>query len=310
MKKQWLQTTPVVWAGALLCCGLWGSAFPCVKIGYELFGIQSAGSASLILFAGCRFLLAGLQAVGLRSLLQRRLMVPKPQNWGLVVRLCLAQTVSQYLFFYIGLANTTGVKSSILNGMGVFFSLLVAGLWFRSETLTANKLAGCAVGFLGVLAVNLTGQGLDFSFTLTGEGFILLSSLCSAVAASLVGRYSQREDPVVLSGWQFIVGGAIMIVCGFLAGGRLMQVSLVGIAMLFYLSLISSLAFSVWGILLKYNPVSRVTIFGFMRPVFGVILSGLLLAEGSQAFNFRNLAALVLVCAGILLVNRPAHAKA
>lgn len=28
--------TVVVWLGALLCCALWGSAFPCIKIGYQL----------------------------------------------------------------------------------------------------------------------------------------------------------------------------------------------------------------------------------------------------------------------------------
>lgn len=43
----------VVFALALLCCALWGSAFPCVKIGYEWLAIEGAGSQ--ILFAGYRF---------------------------------------------------------------------------------------------------------------------------------------------------------------------------------------------------------------------------------------------------------------
>ena len=41
-----------------------------------------------------------------------------------------------------------------------------------------------------------------------------------------------------------------------------------------------------------------------MNPVFGVILSAILLGEKGQAFNGSTLAALVLVCMGIYVVNR------
>ena len=43
----------VICVMALICCALWGSAFPCVKIGYELLQIETTGSQ--ILFAGYRF---------------------------------------------------------------------------------------------------------------------------------------------------------------------------------------------------------------------------------------------------------------
>ena len=43
MEKK-LQNPGVVFALALLCCALWGSAFPCVKIGYEWLAIEGAGS--------------------------------------------------------------------------------------------------------------------------------------------------------------------------------------------------------------------------------------------------------------------------
>ena len=73
--------------------------------------------------------------------------------------------------------------------------------------------------------------------------------------------------------------------------------------MLIYLALISAVAYSLWGMLLKYNPISRVAVFGFMNPVFGVILSAWLLREGAQAFGPISLVSLVLVCAGIYIVN-------
>ena len=73
--------------------------------------------------------------------------------------------------------------------------------------------------------------------------------------------------------------------------------------MLLYLAVISAVAYSMWGVLLKYNPVSRVTVFGFMNPVFGVILSAIFLRE-SGSIGVVCILALVLVCAGIYIVNR------
>ena len=61
-KETFMQKTVVVWLGAMLCCALWGSAFPCIKLGYAMFGIPSDAVGSQILFAGYRFTLAGVLA--------------------------------------------------------------------------------------------------------------------------------------------------------------------------------------------------------------------------------------------------------
>ena len=78
-----------------------------------------------------------------------------------------------------------------------------------------------------------------------------------------------------------------------------------GALLLLSMAFISAAAYTIWGMLLKYNPVSRVTVFGFMNPVFGVILSALLLGEGSQASGPVTVLSLILVCLGIYIVNRP-----
>lgn len=62
------------------------------------------------------------------------------------------------------------------------------------------------------------------------------------------------------------------------------------------------MAYSLWGVLLKHNPVSKVAVFGFMNPVFGVILSAWLLKE-SDVIGIECVLALVLVCVGIYVVN-------
>lgn len=303
-----MQKNFVVWLVALLCCALWGSAFPCIKIGYQMFCISSKDVASQVLFAGCRFTLAGILAILIGSVLGRSILLPKRQSLGKIFKLSMLQTVLQYLFFYVGLANTTGVKASIIEGVNVFIAILVASLLFRQEKLTWKKVVGCIIGFAGVVLVNLSGTGMDLSFCVTGEGFIFLSTIAYAFSSVYLKRYSKEENPVVLSGWQFAAGGTIMMICGLVMGGRLAQWSSAGIAMLGYMALISAVAYSLWGILLKYNPVSRVAVFGFMNPVFGVILSAVLLKE-SGSLGPVCIISLVLVCIGIYIVNVQSKGK-
>ncbi|MGN0337038.1 MAG: DMT family transporter [Lachnospiraceae bacterium] len=303
-KKETMMTkTVVVWLGAMLCCALWGSAFPCIKIGYRLFEIPSDAVATQILFAGLRFTLAGVIALLIGSALNRKWLIPKKGSGSKIVKLCMLQTVVQYLFFYVGLAHTSGVRASIIEGVNVFIAILVASLVFHQEALTARKIIGSIIGFAGVVLVNLTGDAGVGGFQLLGDGCIVLSTVAYAFSSVYLKRYSKEEDPVVLSGWQFVLGGLIMIVCGLLFGGRLETVSLSGIAMLVYLAVVSAVAYSLWGMLLKYNPISRVAVFGFMNPVFGVILSAIFLQEAGS-LGVMCIISLVLVCGGIYIVNR------
>lgn len=308
-KKNRMQSTFVVWLGALICCALWGSAFPCIKIGYQMFEIPQDAVATQILFAGLRFTLAGILVILIGSVLSGNLLKINRQNAPKILKLSLLQTVLQYLFFYIGLANTTGVKASIIEGVNVFIAIFVASLIFRQEKLTMGKLAGCLIGFAGVVLVNLNGNGLDMSFHLNGEGFIFLSTVAYAFSSVYLKRYSKTENPVLLSGWQFVAGGLVMTIMGLLMGGKITKVTATGIAMLFYLACISAVAYSLWGILLKYNPVSRVAVFGFMNPVFGVILSAFLLGEREQASGIKSIIALILVSIGIYITAKVKEEK-
>lgn len=303
-RESYLTRSTVVCVLAVVCCALWGSAFPCVKIGYEMFRVDTGHTASILLFAGLRFTLAGILAVAIGSLAARRALVPKGgRAWRHILVLSLLQTVAQYFLFYIGLAHTTGVRASIIGAANAFAALLVAALLFRQEKLTARKCLGCLVGFAGVVLVNLDGGALSGGFRLTGEGFVLLSTVAYAFSSVCLKRYSGGDDPVLLSGWQFILGGCVMAMAGAAGGGTVSPASAPALLMLLYLGCISAVAYSLWGVLLKHNPVSRVTVFSFMTPVFGVLLSALLLDESGSALGVVSLAALVLVCVGIYIVN-------
>ncbi len=298
-----LQNKLVVCLLAVFCCLLWGSAFPSIKAGYEMFEIGAQDSVSQIMFAGIRFLIAGVLTIIFGSLLQKKFLFPKKTSWKMVCTLSIFQTMLQYFFFYIGLAHASGVKSSIINGMTTFFAILLACLVRKQEHLSIDKLVGCILGTAGVIIVSLSSGSVEAGFALNGEGFILIAAVSYAVSSVLIKEYSVKENPVTLSGYQFLIGGFAMMVVGFIAGGRIYLTRPAGILLIIYMALISSVAYSIWGILLKHNPVSSVTIYGFSNPIFGALLSAFFLAEWDK-LNLRYVAALLLVSLGIYVVNR------
>ena len=288
---------------AIFCCILWGSAFPCVKTGYRLFRIDSENIPSLMLFAGVRFTLAGILVIAFGSALKRRFLFPKPRNIWRVMLVALFQTALQYTFFYIGLSNVSGVKSSVLNGLGVFFTILSACFIFRTEKFNLIKLSGCLLGFGGVILINLGGD-FSFDFTLLGEGFVIFSGLSSAIAAGLVKIFSKYEDTTALCGYQFFIGGIVLIIIGLCAGGTIPHIDAGAAFLLLYLAFLSACAFTLQGFLLRYNPVSKVAVFKSTNPLFGALFSAIILGESEQLFSWFTLIALVLVCFGIFVINK------
>ncbi len=294
----------IVFFGAMMCCFLWGSAFPGIKIGYELWNIGSGETGRIIVFAGVRFFLAGILVILFGSLIKRKFLLPSRRDVSKILTLSFFQTIGQYIFFYVGLAHTSGVNASLINSLTSFFAILVASAVFRMERMDARKILGCALGVAGVIVVNLTGEG--FQMNLLGDGLMILTCVFYGFSSSLIKRFSEEHDTVLLSGYQFMVGGLVLTLIGMpwslASGGGVISVELGGIGILLYLALVSSVAYTVWGLLLRNNDVSRISIFGFMTPIMGVVLSALLLGEGDQ-LGIRHVLSLVLVSAGIIVVN-------
>lgn len=290
---------------AFICSFLWGSAFPCVKIGYRMLQVDSSDTGAQILFAGIRFTLAGVMVIIGGSLMQHRFLRPDGKaSWGRVLFLMLFQTFLQYYFFYIGLANTSGVKSAVIEAANMFLVILFSAYVFHYEKMTARKMIGCLIGFAGVVLIQLPGQSLDFSFSMRGEGFMILSTISAALSSNFSKTISRKENPVMVSGYQFLTGGLVMVIYALLAGGKLSAWSAASVLLLIYMAFISAAAYTLWTILLKYNRVSRVAVFGFMNPMIGVLLSALLLGEQEQAFSLTALFSLILVTIGIVIVFR------
>ncbi|MBA5238833.1 DMT family transporter [Pectobacterium aroidearum] len=292
----------IVFFVATLCCLLWGSAYPAIKNGYELFHIADNDIPGKLVFAGYRFAFAGLLLLVLAVLSGRS--IGRFQRGQLVQLSILGifQTSLQYVFFYIGLAYTTGVKGSIMNATSTFFSVLLAHYLYQNDKLNINKLVGCILGFAGVMVVNINSNGMSTGFTLLGDGFVVIAAFILSASTIYGKRISQTMDPTVMTGYQLAIGGIILTISGYCTGGTLIIPDWKAVLMLGYLILLSSVAFSLWSQLLKYNRVGMVAPFNFLIPVSGTLLSALFLNE--SILEWKYFFALVLVCSGIWLVNR------
>lgn len=299
MNKNTMQKNSVIFIMAAISCFLWGSAFPCIKVGYEMFGIDSSDTATQILFAGVRFTLAGILTIAMGSAASRKFLRPNKESAPKILLISFFQTILQYIFFYIGLSKTTGVNASIVEASGTFFAILISSLIFKMERLSLCKVLGCVLGFAGVVLVKAGGK---MSVNALGDTFVLFSTISYALSSVCTKRFSDKINPVCISGYQFLFGGMVMTVGALAFGGRLAPLNFQRTAMLLYLALVSAVAYSLWGILLKFNRVSRVTVYGFLNPLFGVLLSAVMLHEG-YSFGLNHAAALIMVCAGIYIVN-------
>ncbi len=294
LKKRW-----VAYLGALLCVALWGTAFPVIKLGYSVLAIDSAGSR--IMFAGERFALAGILVFVFGLIAYRKSLILKKNELLPVALLGFVQTALQYLFAYIGVGLTTATNTSILTGTVSIISVVAAAVFFRkSDRMTVSKIIGCVVGLIGIAVVNIK----DFSVgsaTLLGDFVVLLSAFSGAGGNIITKKISSGKNPVTVTAYQLFFGGALLIIVGLALGGTTRYTSAEGIVILIWLALVSAVSFMLWTALLKHNPVSRITIFTMLVPIFGTFWSWILLGE--DILNIGNLISLVLISAGIVLVN-------
>uniref|UniRef100_UPI001300523D DMT family transporter n=1 Tax=Vallitalea okinawensis TaxID=2078660 RepID=UPI001300523D len=132
------------------------------------------------------------------------------------------------------------------------------------------------------------------------EGLIIAYQLCSAIASIFAKNFSKDIHPVVLTVWQMFIGSSILIVIG-LIGFDFSSITYSSelIAILLYLSAVSAAAYTIWNILLKYNKAAEISIFKFVTPVAGTLLSVAILGD---ALDYKTIIALVFVSLGIIAV--------
>jgi len=284
---------------AILYTFLWGCAFPLVKICMESFQIAETDHMSKCLLAGIRFTLSGVITLVCCRCLTNTPRLPAA-NWKYILPYGLSATTIQYAFTYIGLSRIDGSKGAVYDQLGIFLIVFTSGLFFRSDTLTRNKLIGCILGFIGVLVINTDGWG--FSFSLNGEGLMLVAVLCQTISWYIAKAGMDRIFAPLLTGYGQLVGGLLLCAFSLLTGGKIHTINPAAVCSLILLILISSVAYTLSLMPLQYFPVSEVSSFNLLITVFGVVMSAALLGE--NIFQIHYLLSLLLISSGIVLINR------
>lgn len=286
---------------AILCSILWGSAFPVLKIGYEELQMAPDDPIAKIVFAGMRFLLAGLMIIIPMFLINRKALFVERKQISVLIWLGIIQTALQYYFFYNGLGNVSGMQGAILSSSGAFFAVLLAHFFYKNDRMNGKKSIGIMAGFAGIIVANW-GQDFQLAFSLTGEGYMILSGVTSAVATIMAKELAKGIHPFALTGWQLSIGAVLMLLVGVpQLGENAIVFTPFGWGLLIYSAFLSAVAFALWYSILKYNKAGEISIYKFMTPVSGALLSALFIP--GESLNMFIVAAIALVAVGIIAIN-------
>ncbi len=304
------KTTKPLFARPLIClllsalvCALWGSLYTCIRYGYLAFGIDGKSDIpSILLFAGIRFLICGGILVAFLTCKEKKLRLPGKQSILPIFLIAFLTVILHYSLTYIGLATTDGGKTSVLKQVGYLVISCFAFLFYKEDRFTLQKLFGGILGFGSIVVMNLDGSGLHFSL---GDLLIIVASFCSA-GGNIVSKKTYRyESPVYIVAWSQFIGGLILTIAGLIFGGRFHAFGWDGVAILTYICAASIIAYCLWNLLLKHNPLSLMSIYKFMEPLFGVLVSAGVTAilYHENALDLKYIPALLLLLLGIIIGN-------
>lgn len=285
---------------AIFCALGWSLAYPFIKLGYQSFSIDSQDIGSKILFAGIRFLGAGILLLLASKGLHKSW---KIKEKGSLLLFALVNITFHYMFAYIGLGFNPGSRSTILDSLSGFILIILAGLIDSSDTFTKKKALGIAFGLSGIFFINLSPNHNYFEgITFWGDGMLVLNALCGAWGGLLTRSLSKRMDMMVATAYSMAIGGSILMgISCILSPTSSWTITLPGLLILLVLILISAVCFGVYNQLLAYHPISKVAIFNALIPVLGVCFSTLLLHEPLKA---QYIVSVLLVGIGIYIINK------
>lgn len=292
-----MRTSYKVILKATLVMLLWGSLFPCIKLGYAAFSINAGHIPSLLLFAGVRFVLCGLLLVGFCGIRHEPMRVSGKKNWCALACVALFAVVLHYACTYTGLSMVESGKTALLKQLGALLFICFSFLFFKEDKFSIFKLIAALLGLCGIVVLNLDGASWHVTLGI-GEVLVIAASLCTVVS-NVSGKHLTRHmSPLVMTGYTQLAGGVVLTVAGLIGGGSFGSLSWKGVLIFGYILLASTLGYGMWYSLLKSNDLSKLFIIKFLEPVFAAIFGILLLQEG---FSITYVIAFVLTVAAILV---------
>ncbi|ANU17215.1 hypothetical protein BBI11_09380 [Planococcus maritimus] len=272
----------------IVTTSLMGSSFAVGKIGLE--------HVSPLLLVGIRFTIAG-SLMALFVKLFRRKHPKTVSEWLRVFLIGFFQTAGVMGCIFLSLRTITAGESAILTFTNpllvVLFGTLALGIRYRIV-----QWGGVLLGFFGVFITMGSQVNMEIG-TLFGFG----SAISWAVGTLLIKQWGIRLDTWVLTAYQMLFGGLILLVASSLLETPTLAINPESLFIIFWLSIPASIIqFAIWFFLLQNGNPGKVSAFLFLAPFFGVLTGWLLLGE---RVGISLVIGGALIFLGIFLVNWP-----
>jgi drug/metabolite transporter (DMT)-like permease len=290
------------WLGFWAVGLIWGSSFLLIRVGVEqLSPFQVVFIRTFIAAVGLNLLLLLL---GKRLPLDRRVLVP-------LFVIGIGNTTIPFAFITWGEKFITSGLASMLQSTASLFTLVVAHFWFVDERITAQKLVGLVVGFIGVcvLASRSIVNGQFDVPQLAGSMAIVVASLFYAVFASYSRKVIQnRVEPLVVSAgamtFAAVSSGICMVIAPLLGGEAAVPLDTVSsdvVIAVAILGLVNTfIAYIIWYWIIRELGAARSSMVTYVTPGVGLALGAIILHE---VIDWRLIAGALLIFAGIAIVN-------
>ncbi|MCJ0905208.1 DMT family transporter [Rhodococcus sp. ARC_M6] len=253
--------------------------------------------APLLWFAALRALLGGA-ALAAVAIAQRRPLPRSAATWGGIGVLGLINVSLAFWAMFAGIAGlATGTAAVLANAQPLL--ILLPAWWLFGERVTARTGLALVVGFGGLLVVAVPGGG--------GQGALLsLLSAAAVTTGTLMVRRLDGVDVVVASAAHLLLGGTVLASVAFaMEGVPHIDWTPRFVAVLIFLGLIATAATTLaWFVETRRCPLSTLTPWMFLVPIFGLLIGIAALHERPDAWMVTGIV-LVLISMRVALTKHP-----
>lgn len=247
-------------------------------------------------FGGLRALIGGAALLGV-ALLVRQRVLPSRQMWRWIPAIALTGTTFTFGAMFLSPMFTGAGVASVLANMQPLFVIILAAVFLR-ERMTRGKWVTLGLGLAGAALLSaqaLLAPGGDA----VGVALALLASLGAATSTVLFKRSGAGDGIVAITGWSLALGSVPLLLAGAVAKrGIAVTLNAPFAATLLFLALAgTALTSVVWYWLVQRNEASRMAMYLFLIPVFGLAVAAVALGE---PIRWQEGAGAALIVAGMI----------
>ncbi len=268
-----IKSNTIFWA--IIACLLWSTAYASIKIGLQY--------DTPLRFAGLRFIIAGLLILPF-TVNPVAFISQVKTHWKVIAWVTFLQMLINYSLFYIGLDLVPSAIGAIIVGSQPLVTAVVASMMHKEDKLTKHKILTIIFGLSGVVLISVGRQAFKLGtvLELIGVGILVIANIAVATSNVIVSVRSKGINPFVLSSSTLFIGGVLLYLIAIpFEGNNPLPVSTEYWIILIWLSIMASLAFSIWFMLLQRPgvKVSELNLWKFLIPVVGAILSWMIVPD-------------------------------